>query len=698
MINQELIQYIKQRIEAGNALIDIRRDVRTGGWKDSDFDEALAEIQKTLQPPAPSVPQAPPNDLISNHPLQQQSTFKIIFSVGIVMALIASVATGAYMYIAKIGPFSAAPYTEKNLLSGLFGAVSKINSSYYLLSTSLAMGNRDADASPFVSKLSNADEIQKKYQNDVKRAGDITFIISLLSSITESFAVSKISHRYPNSLNDLFKNMPNDPVTGKPYTYATSDNGRTFSLSVTLETNEAISVIKSFYSKVKSSSSSVVLPTIKGREVTFTQNTSVYLYLPSSLPKPFLIGLADYMADISPETKVTASVGIQTNFDTTGSTDWKFNTDFTGDFGDLTYKVNLDALRKGDTFYFKVNNLPSLFLSYIGVEKGQWIKMDISNIASSTTSYSGRLASGLSDAGKQYKQHHQEFVDLVKKMITIADDEGLISFKRPPYSENIDGQNLYRYDLAINKDATLGFYRRVQDEVNKTTIAGDFPTLTDSSYIDYLQSPEFAEISDYYQKNTTLTLWVDSQGFPVIVSYNMRIVPPDSATQLKDKQANLILTLKLSDINKSVDIIAPADAKDLQFLQSQVSSGLTVSRARAGDAKRIADIGSIQQALLLYLDSNSNYPANLHQLVIDKLLPSDPTGPNPNETYKYAVSSNGLSYHLGTVLEQLSNGTGAMASDSDCSSMVNGKPLCPGFSAGVPGGFSGADPVYDVTP
>ncbi|MBI3632671.1 MAG: type II secretion system protein [Candidatus Vogelbacteria bacterium] len=144
------------------------------------------------------------------------------------------------------------------------------------------------------------------------------------------------------------------------------------------------------------------------------------------------------------------------------------------------------------------------------------------------------------------------------------------------------------------------------------------------------------------------------------------------------------------------------------ILSSVVLVSLQSSRAKARDAKRIADVGSIQQALALYYDSNNQYPANFGALVSAGLLPAVPVGPNVGETYHYVPSSDNLSYHLGASLEQVSAGTGVLGSDKDCTSVVGGTPLCNGFSAGVSGGFSGADTAkcdgtsggacYDVTP
>ena len=136
------------------------------------------------------------------------------------------------------------------------------------------------------------------------------------------------------------------------------------------------------------------------------------------------------------------------------------------------------------------------------------------------------------------------------------------------------------------------------------------------------------------------------------------------------------------------------------ILSAVVLASLNSARAKARDAKRVSDVGQIQNALALYYDSNQHYPQAIADLVTASFLPTVPTDPSASTTlYKYSVDSatSATSYHLGTTLEQAPLDSGVLASDKDCHSETGGTPQC--FAAASPtGGFSGADPVYDLVP
>ncbi len=85
------------------------------------------------------------------------------------------------------------------------------------------------------------------------------------------------------------------------------------------------------------------------------------------------------------------------------------------------------------------------------------------------------------------------------------------------------------------------------------------------------------------------------------------------------------------------------------LLASVIFVGLGASRARGRDARRLADLQSIQTGLELYFTKTGAYPATLNGMVgasggigVIK-IPTDPTVGN---TYDYGVNTVGNSYVL----------------------------------------------------
>lgn len=520
----------------------------------------------------------------------------------------------AYAYTQKLGPFARIPYTENNLISGLLLAASKIDSAQYSVAASIAGNPREADAKPFTVQISNYDQLLLQYKEDARRMERVTLILSTLKDrYTYAYLYPKSSKpsSYPSSLQELARTSAyatlsiNDPKSGQPFTYRVTEGGKNFELTATFVTPGAITEISKYADGDKTATSTI----IKGQTVTFTKDSYTYFYLPSEPPKPFLVQIGEMMRYLPADIRASLSASAAADLTKTDS-DWKFNVDATGDLGDLTYKVNVDALRKSGIYYIRVNNLPAL-LGDLSTIKGKWVKIDPKQTASSSPYSSNEfeyVAAQIPDAESKYKEKRAQFTEMIRTLATFADETHLVAFKGQPRSEKIEGRTLYRYDLRINKDAILPFYKKMLEEAQTNAAFDDLDLLNDPGMVEYLQSPEFSQTFDYYDKNTSLTLWVDALGYPAIVQYDMRIVPPDTATQLKDKQFNSSFRLTLSGINQAVSIATPSDAKPIQDLIKEWGANLNYSlndgASNGTDAAVMSDLNSIQTQAEIYFTSN----------------------------------------------------------------------------------------------
>jgi hypothetical protein len=368
------------------------------------------------------------------------------------------------------------------------------------------------------------------------------------------------------------------------------ENGGNFNLVVTFATDDAVKAAKGFDSSSTSTK-------VEGKKVTFTKDSRFYGYLNEEPPKPFLVSMSDAMANFPPEMNAKIAVAVSSDLKPGQLANWKFNLDAQGDFGDMTYKINADALKKDDNYYFKVNNMPSFFLfDQLATIKGKWISFPIKATASNSSStassseeyytdYSplSSIQSGISSGEERYKENRDKAVKLVKKVVSIADEEQIFVFKNKPTPEKIGDRNLVKYVLGLKKDKILTFYTRIQDEINNNADFEEYRNVfVDQGYINYLKSDEFSQTFDYIDKNNTLTLWVDKDGFPAVVENVMRVVPPNSAAALKDKQINIVFKLDISNINQPVDIQAPSDAVSFDKITEEMTGGSATSSDNGG--------------------------------------------------------------------------------------------------------------------
>jgi hypothetical protein len=502
--------------------------------------------------------------------LPKKKSYKLVISIIFLLLLIGG--GFLYAYIERIGPFSFSSYSEKTFCSSLLGKVGEIKSAAYSISGELAVVPRDADAEPFsIDESSEYLEMKKKYENDNRRSDDVYSIITQLNNIAgyNSYYMKEGSKpkKYLNNLKTIISEgieyysryySITDPLTGKDYEYQVNSDGSNFTLTIDFETDYAINAIKDYGYDENNTK-------IDGKRVSFTKDSD-YFYMSSEMPKPFFMSLADGMKYMPSDFKVNTSIAISSEWGQEGA-DWTFNGGGELTSSDMSYKLNLDALKKDTNYYFKINNMPSLFSSYIEKIKGRWISISPNtSIEDGYSSYS-YLKNGVLEGEKYMKENNEKFLKLITKMVALADEEKLFAFKNKPSLEKIDGRELVRYDLKLRKESILSFYTELQDELFKDPdFSENASKIADQGFIEYLKSEEFDKVFSYFDKNNTLTLWTDKAGFPAIIENNVRVVPPDAVESFKGKQVNLTFKIYLDNINKPLGIKAPLSSTPIDEL------------------------------------------------------------------------------------------------------------------------------------
>ncbi|MEI6042648.1 MAG: hypothetical protein WCQ00_03745 [bacterium] len=573
------------------------------------------------------------NDGFTNHPIASASTSTPVKSGGglkqilillLILIIILLGGATAYAYIKKMGPFAPSTYTEANFSSSMLAKIGQINTATYTSSGAVNVVARDKDATIFNLVVSNDKELKLKYFYDGTRLKDALGIISGLNSGVGYYsnygaptATKKLYKSYTTTLVAAFtsKNITYslfDPETSAAYAYKVTEDGKNFELVVDFATDDAIKTIKG-------SGYSATSTKIEGKKVTFTKDSYFSSYsFSGEPPKPFLTQMSGMLSMIPPQASAKIAVSASSDLSAGAMADWSFNLDATGDFGDMTYKINADALKKGDNYYFKINNMPSFFLfDALAKVKGKWVVVPskASSTESATASSTGDnvsspfsfIQTSIPEQEAKYKENRDKFVKFIKKVVAIADEEKIILFRNAPKTENLDGRNLVKYDLSLRKEKIISFYTRVQSEITTNPDFAEYAAGIDQGYLDYLKSDEFSQVFDYFDKNNSFAIWTDGQGFPVVVQNTMRVVPPDDATQLKDKQINVTFKLDISNINKPITIETPVGATPIDKLSDSVSSSLTGARSKGQDAAIQSSLSNMRaQAELIYDNSTSS--------------------------------------------------------------------------------------------
>lgn len=499
-----------------------------------------------------------------------------ILTIAILFLLVAG-GVGAYAYWQKIGPFAITAYTEDEFLTSISAKVAGIKSASYEVSGDMKVNQRDAGAQPFSPKVSNQEETERFYENDHERIKDIMALLSQLKTYKYGTGETAVNLPYPKSLAEVSRASEStkkpsitDPSTGAPYEYKITDGGNNFELSATFQTAHALKAINRY----RNNSQKII---VNDKTATFTKDSPTYFYLSSTPPKPLLISLSENMRFLPADMIANMSVRASSATNEDNFSDWKINFNTEGDFDDFTYEINLDALKKNNDYFFRINNLPSLVLGSLASVKGEWVKVPTEFISNNNDSYSYSqlryLAEDFPRMEADYKKNKEMFAKLLKKTVEIAEEVNLVRFKNQPQNEKVNGRSLVRYELGIRKEAIIPFYNKLAREIQKEPELNRYSYLaSDPGMIQYFESEEFNEVFEYINDNIEITIWTDTKGYPALIQNNLRVVPPDTAVQLSDKQINVIFKLVLSEINETVTIKEPSEAISIDELIKQEES------------------------------------------------------------------------------------------------------------------------------
>lgn len=666
MLNREQASYI-DNLRTNYPGLDIAQLTTTlqgSNWSQAEITEAVARYNgvpaTSVSPPtlpvvetSPASAVTPPVDPVFAPSSVSQPSHKSLFLViGIVLFLLL-LGGVAFAFMKGVGPFdkkaARTNISKQSFLAGVFTRLGNVQSSSYELAGDIAVKPREADAVPFGNQNPDSSTLLP-YQRDQDRFRDLEKIKNALpredlyggqywdgKKYVKKPVVPLV---YPMTLSAL--NLPTGDALGIPYEYKPSPDKKDFSLTVKFETIDAykVATMNSYaYSEPSlDDSSSVAKNDPKTLTVHFTRkNFNVYASSFSGKPKtPSLFGMSDFegMLQYMP-TELVGHLGILGTFARKEESlpDGQFQIVANGSFGDASMSFDAELLKKASLYYGRLNKSPDI-LGSTGKIRGKWIKFSEDDLRAN--GYLGdSVAEYLpSDASKQ-EEMKKTFYDALTVILKVADEEKALIQSAPDEATVVDGKNQVIHHLALDRNTLVPFYKRVIEELktaSATNMLGEVKF--DQSVVDYLESDEFKTSYDYLARNNTFTIWTDELGFPVKVSYHLRVIPSDQVINMKGKQFELTLSAMLKNINAPIEVKEPETSISFEDMMAELT-GKTKEELRF--ERQTQNVDSIRYALTNFKEITGMYPANLSDLTKKrKDLPRKVTSTS-NSVYERAM-------------------------------------------------------------
>ncbi len=527
--------------------------------------------------------------------------------VGLLIFLLIVLVGGGvgYAYMMQVWPFAPkAPYDTERLASSIFEGIDKIESASYEVKLLIEGAPRDADAVPFKVAVpkDKAEELAYKRDQDRVRA------IQTLRGALSQYKV-KNKGEYPDSLGAL---VP--PVSVPPeIRYTLSEGKSDYVLSVTLESRGAPAALKRLTSQLSEEEY------VNGSTLTVRGQGFYYLSLPAETPQPMLVHALqsqELLGRLPADFKLDTALRF-TTMKRAGGVDGTISFMLGLEVTDVTLAIDMEARKVLDTLYVVVNKFPILFLD-IAPLKGTWVKFTKDDLISGGAKFVNKKDE---EAQRALEENKEKLVRMLKQFLIVADTNKLLTVLSEPKQEDVDGLQLFKYELGLNRDTYAVSYEEFI-KLCEAEFPGECAHFSDETTLAYLKGPEFKAVLDYFAKNTSYTLWVDREGIPHRITYNARIVPDGKGAAAK-RQVNVAVSVLLRNVNTPVSIDAPTESISVEDATILLSG---MSREEYRIQKQLEAVRTVRSALNRYKLVTGTFPETLDLLTkATEDLPRGPT-------------------------------------------------------------------------
>ncbi|MBI3380093.1 hypothetical protein HY029_05035 [Candidatus Gottesmanbacteria bacterium] len=295
----------------------------------------------------------------------------------------------------------------------------------------------------------------------------------------------------------------------------------------------------------------------------------------------------------------------------------------------LSKDLTADLRVKNKVTYFKINKIPSSITLFLGIDESKlqpifsnWYYYDASPLETEARKQIESI--------KEKEKEPQLDKKLENTLLTIYEEDILPNLSQS--EDKIDGFPTYKLHLLLEKDRL----DKLVEKISRTL--GNFPADT----FRQVNPSKTSKPSDFID-NLTLDFWVDKTDYYIRqISIPLSIKMPDnkfpsvglSTLDIKQKNFQIAIVLKLSDFNKPVVVEIPTDPQKIEELYKQVTQLMYSSTMlSAVDPLRQLDkakftasrnyLSELMNAIVRYYATKASFPISVADLLKEGELKSD---------------------------------------------------------------------------
>lgn len=210
--------------------------------------------------------------------------------------------------------------------------------------------------------------------------------------------------------------------------------------------------------------------------------------------------------------------------------------------GDSQFSLAVEGRKIEQQLYVLLSKFPSLPFFDLSNIKGKWIVITPTDVP------------GLwSDDVLKSTNTHQA-LERTKTSLTNILKQHVFTIDKTLSDETVAGARSKHYQIALHPDQLPAVYQQLIAERK----AKQQSTTELEQQLATLQTPDAAAALRVLADNSRVEIWVDtSKGMLRQARWTLAVVPPENATNLKDKQVTIGLTLTLDRVNEAVSIPTP---------------------------------------------------------------------------------------------------------------------------------------------